>query len=109
VSHRADPRTPAAAVVSRYASRRAIEVTFSDAKNITGAGEARNRVPRGITSPGTIHQSCADGGRRPRGMPLKRGPPTPKVPRQPTPEEIRTVQLVWARLTAKLETVRGHR
>jgi hypothetical protein len=42
------PAAPAAAIITRYASRRAIEVAFSDAKNITGAGEARNRSPRAV-------------------------------------------------------------
>jgi hypothetical protein len=43
-----DPAAPAAAIIIRYASRWAIEVAFSDAKNITGAGEARNRSPRAV-------------------------------------------------------------
>jgi hypothetical protein len=43
-----DLAAPAAQLISRYASRWAIEVAFSDAKNITGAGEARNRVPRAV-------------------------------------------------------------
>jgi DDE superfamily endonuclease len=34
--------TPAVQLITRYASRRAIEVAFSDAKNTTGAGEARD-------------------------------------------------------------------
>jgi hypothetical protein len=43
-----DPDAPAAQIITRYASRWAIEVAFSDAKNITGAGEARNRTPRAV-------------------------------------------------------------
>lgn len=39
---------PAAQVITRYASRWAIEVAFSDAKAITGAGEARNRTPAAV-------------------------------------------------------------
>jgi hypothetical protein len=39
-----DLRTPADQLVTRYASRWAIEVAFSDAKHITGVGEARNRT-----------------------------------------------------------------
>jgi len=39
-----DLATPTAAIIERYASRWAIEVAFGDAKNITGAREARNRV-----------------------------------------------------------------
>jgi fructoselysine-6-P-deglycase FrlB-like protein len=39
-----DPTTPAADIVERYAARRAIEVAFEDAKQITGIGEARNRT-----------------------------------------------------------------
>jgi DDE superfamily endonuclease len=38
-----DQKTPAAQLVERYASRWAIEVAFSDAKHVTGVGEARNR------------------------------------------------------------------
>jgi hypothetical protein len=37
-----DPDTPADLIVERYASRWAIEIAFSDAKHITGVGEARN-------------------------------------------------------------------
>ena len=43
-----DPATPAEQIIARYASRRAIEAAFSDAKNHTGAGEARNRTPRAV-------------------------------------------------------------
>jgi hypothetical protein len=43
-----DMDAPATEIVARYASRWAIEVAFSDAKGITGAGEARNRVPRAV-------------------------------------------------------------
>jgi hypothetical protein len=43
-----DPAAPAAQLITRYASRWAIEVAFSDAKNITGAGEARNRTPAAV-------------------------------------------------------------
>jgi len=39
-----DPHTPADLLVERYASRWAIEIAFSDAKHITGVGEARNRT-----------------------------------------------------------------
>ena len=39
-----DPRTPAAQLVERYASRWAIEIPFSDTKHIIGVGEARNRT-----------------------------------------------------------------
>ena len=40
--------TPAGQVITRYAGRWAIEVAIGDAKNITGAGEARNRLPRAV-------------------------------------------------------------
>lgn len=40
--------TPAEQLITRYAGRRAIEVAFSDAKNHTGAGEARNRLPEAV-------------------------------------------------------------
>src|SRR5262249_48903319 len=39
---------PAEQLIARYAGRWAIEVAIFDAKNITGAGEARNRVPRAV-------------------------------------------------------------
>ena len=35
-------------IIARYAARWAIEVTFSDVKNILGAGQARNRVPKAV-------------------------------------------------------------
>jgi hypothetical protein len=41
-----DMATPAEQLIARYAARWAIEVAIFDAKNITGAGEARNRVPK---------------------------------------------------------------
>lgn len=43
-----DMTAPAGQVITRYASRWAIEVAFSDAKAITGAGEARNRTPAAV-------------------------------------------------------------
>jgi DDE superfamily endonuclease len=43
-----DMATPAEQVITRYAGRWAIEVAIFDAKNITGAGEARNRLPRAV-------------------------------------------------------------
>ncbi len=43
-----DATTPAEQIITRYASRWAIEVAFSDAKNHTGAGEARNRLPAAV-------------------------------------------------------------
>jgi len=43
-----DMRTTAAQLVTRYASRWAIEVAFSDAKHITGVGEARNRTRKAV-------------------------------------------------------------
>lgn len=39
-----DPATSPGALVARYATRWAIEQAFADARNILGAGEARNRV-----------------------------------------------------------------
>jgi hypothetical protein len=35
-------------IIARYAARWFIEVTFFDVKNILGAGEARNRVPKAV-------------------------------------------------------------
>jgi hypothetical protein len=43
-----DMTTPAAAIVERYAGRWSIEVAFSDAKNNTGVGEARNRTRQAV-------------------------------------------------------------
>jgi DDE superfamily endonuclease len=43
-----DLTTPAAALVTRYAARWSIEQAFADARNILGAGEARNRTPRAV-------------------------------------------------------------
>jgi hypothetical protein len=43
-----DPSTPAGQIIERYAARWAIEVAFHDAKNNTGAGEARNRTARAV-------------------------------------------------------------
>jgi hypothetical protein len=37
-----------AALVARYATRWAIEQAFADARNVLGAGEARNRVRRAV-------------------------------------------------------------
>ena len=37
-----------AALVTRYAARWSIEQAFADARNILGAGEARNRTPRAV-------------------------------------------------------------
>lgn len=35
-------------IIARYATRWSIEVTFFDVKNILGAGQARNRVPKAV-------------------------------------------------------------
>jgi hypothetical protein len=35
-------------IITRYAARWSIEVTFFDVKNILGVGEARNRVPKAV-------------------------------------------------------------
>jgi len=43
-----DPDTPAAALIERYAARWEIEQAFADARNILGAGEARNRTRRAV-------------------------------------------------------------
>ena len=43
-----DMAAPAGQIIARYAGRWAIEVAIGDAKNITGAGEARNRRPRAV-------------------------------------------------------------
>jgi hypothetical protein len=39
-----DQHAPAAQLIERYAWRWAIEITFADAKHITGVGEAHNRT-----------------------------------------------------------------
>jgi len=43
-----DLTTPAAALVERYAARWSIEQAFTDARNVLGAGEARNRTRRAV-------------------------------------------------------------
>jgi hypothetical protein len=43
-----DLATPVAGIVERYAGRWSIEVTFEDAKQTTGVGEARNRTPKAV-------------------------------------------------------------
>ena len=43
-----DLHTPAAVLVRRYAGRWSIEQAFSDARNVLGAGEARNRTRRAV-------------------------------------------------------------
>jgi hypothetical protein len=43
-----DLDTPAAALVQRYAARWSIEQAFADARNILGAGEARNRTRQAV-------------------------------------------------------------
>ena len=43
-----DRTAPAAEIIARYAARWSIEVTIFDAKQITGTGQARNRVARAV-------------------------------------------------------------
>ena len=43
-----DPEATTAEIIARYANRWGIEVVFSDAKNITGVGEAHNRTPDAV-------------------------------------------------------------
>ena len=43
-----DLGAPPGALVARYADRWAIEQAFADARNVLGAGEARNRVKRAV-------------------------------------------------------------
>jgi len=43
-----DMNTPAEALISRYAARWSIEQAFSAARNVLGAGEARNRTRRAV-------------------------------------------------------------
>jgi DDE superfamily endonuclease len=130
-----DMATPAEQVIARYASRWSIEVAFGDAKNITGAGEARNRRPAAVerTVPFALftqsiviiwyhlagHSPAIARHRRDRApwYATKTCPAYtdmiaklrrvliaaqfhPGVPRQPTPEEIRAVQLAWAEAAA---------
>jgi len=130
-----DMATPAAQLIARYAARWAIEVAIFDAKNITGAGEARNRVPRAVerTVPFALftqsiviiwyhlagHSPAIARDRRGRApwhatkacpayidmiVRLRRiliaAQFRPEVPRQPTPEEIRTIRLAWAQAAA---------
>lgn len=130
-----DPATATDAIIERYASRWAIEVCFSDAKNITGVGQARNRTPRAVerTVPfGFLTHSIviiwyhlaghrpavvADHRRRAPWYTTKASPSyadmiaklrrvliaaqyRPEVAHQPTPDEIRAVQLAWAQAGA---------
>jgi SRSO17 transposase len=44
-----DLTTPIAQIIERYGARWAIEVTFTDAKTITGVGEARTRTRTAVT------------------------------------------------------------
>ena len=43
-----DLAATAAALTERYAARWSIEQAFADARNVLGAGEARNRTPRAV-------------------------------------------------------------
>ena len=43
-----DLTSPAEAIVERYAARWSIEVAIEDAKQSTGVGQARNRVPTAV-------------------------------------------------------------
>jgi hypothetical protein len=126
---------PAGELVTRYASRRAIEVAFSDARAITGAGEARNRTPRAVerTVPFALFtQSLVitwyqQAGHRASGVRSRRAAAPwytsrarpscldmitwlrriliaaqfrPEAPREPTPEEIRAIQMARAQAAA---------
>lgn len=118
-------------VIERYAARWSIEVAIEDAKQIFGAGEARNRLPAAVsrTIPFTLtcqtlamiwHATTAgqhpgDAEARRARAPWYRTKTTTATaditarlrrtiiaakyrqghPDQPTPEEIRAVQLAW--------------
>jgi hypothetical protein len=43
-----DPIAPAIEIIERYAARRAIAVVIFDAKQTTGAGQARNRTSQAV-------------------------------------------------------------
>jgi hypothetical protein len=43
-----DPHATPAALITRYAARWSTEQAYHDARNILGAGEARNRAPRAV-------------------------------------------------------------
>jgi hypothetical protein len=43
-----DPATSPAALITRYAWRRSIEVTFAEARDLLGAGQARNRTENAV-------------------------------------------------------------
>jgi hypothetical protein len=43
-----DPTTPEAALITRYAWRWLIEVTFAEARDLLGAGQARNRTENAV-------------------------------------------------------------
>jgi IS4 transposase len=52
-----DQNTLAARLAERYAARWAIEVAFSEAKHITGVGEARNRTRIAVER--TVPSDCS--------------------------------------------------
>jgi hypothetical protein len=43
-----DLHTPPEQIITRYAARYSIEITFSEVRNILGVGQARNRVQRAV-------------------------------------------------------------
>jgi hypothetical protein len=52
-----DLATPAARLTERYAARWSIEQAFADARNIPGAGEARNRTRRAVELGARSHRT----------------------------------------------------
>ncbi len=111
-----DLTTPVTIIVERYAARWAIEVAFEEAKQVTGVGEARNRireavertVPFGLYTQSIVivwyhlaghHPNVVDMIVKLRRV-LIAAQYQPEVPTQPTHEEIRAVRLAWAQAAA---------
>ncbi len=81
-----------AALVTRYAARWGIEQAFADARNVLGAGEARNRVRRAVERTEDMLIKLR------RTMIAARFSPT--RPGQPADEQIRAVLAAWEAATA---------
>ena len=87
-----DLTSPAEAIVARYAARWAIEVTIFDAKQVTGAGQARNRlraaaertVPFALLVQTPVVLWYADHGTPPATW-TPPAPPLPGTPPRPSP------------------------
>jgi hypothetical protein len=73
----------AAQMIERYAARWSIEVAIEDARQLFGAGQARNRTARAVERTIPFQLACQA-----------------SCPAQPTPEEISILRLAWEDLAA---------